>query len=85
MEKNEMNKRFQTDTTYRALIRASRQLELCGYCPKVKGNKLRDCFHSCDIAQKDGIAGCHRCIAEHFLAWARNPLGRAGNTDELSH
>ena len=71
MDMNEFNKRYETDGTYRALIGASVQIELCGWCPKAKNNDLDKHFYTCDVAKKDGVSGCHNCIAAHFLTKAK--------------
>ena len=51
-----------------ALISAGRQLELCGWCPKVKDNVLDVYFPVCELARKEGVRGCHECIAKHFIS-----------------
>ena len=66
METNEFKTMFETDKKYRALIWASRQLELCGWCPKAKDNKLNDYYDTCELARKNGVTGCHICIAEQL-------------------
>jgi len=71
MENNVFATLFKYDEKYRALIYASRELEICGWCPKAKDNKLDDYFYTCEFARKDGVAGCHMCIAEHFLLKAK--------------
>jgi len=62
---------FAGDAAYRALYYASRQLELCGWCPKALNNKLHPYFETCWLARKDGVRGCHSCMAERFLKEAQ--------------
>jgi hypothetical protein len=66
MKEHELATLFKYDGTYRALIWASRQLELCGWCPKASAVKENGYSYDCDLARKDGVTGCHMCIAEHF-------------------
>ena len=67
METNEFKTMFENDKKYRALIWASRQLEICGWCPKAKLNKSINYYDTCELTRKDGVTGCHKCITEHFL------------------
>jgi len=71
MKTNEFNT-TESNETSRALVGASRQLELCGWCPKAKDNELNSHFYTCELASKDGVKGCHMCIAVWFLAKAIN-------------
>jgi len=50
-----------------ALGSASRQLELCGWCPKAENNDLNGYYYTCELARREGVRGCHDCIAEHFI------------------
>jgi len=72
MENNELAILFKYDEKYRALIYASRELEINGWCPKAKHNKLSDYYDNCEKTRKDGVTGCHKCIAEHFLLKAKS-------------
>ncbi|MCL2675925.1 MAG: hypothetical protein FWE84_05015 [Firmicutes bacterium] len=71
MKNNEFKTMFETDEKYRALIYASRELEICGWCPKAKHNKLSGYYDTCEKNRKDGVTGCHKCIAEHFTLKAK--------------
>ncbi len=51
----------------KSLMRACRQLEICGYCPKEEYNRISEMYDNCPIAQKQGTYGCHNCIRKHFV------------------
>jgi len=63
---------LETNAAYIALFDASRQLEICGWCPKARHNNLHPYFDTCALAVKDGVWGCHKCIAAHFIKKAQD-------------
>ncbi len=50
----------------KSLMRACRQLEICGYCPKDENHRIDTMYPDCPTAQKYGVIGCHNCIRKHF-------------------
>lgn len=50
----------------KTLMRACRQLEICGWCPHEDNHRLDIMYSTCPTAQKYGIDGCHNCIRKHF-------------------
>ena len=67
MDIEEFDKLYAADESLRALYDASVQLELCGWCPKAYNNELSRYFDKCELARKEGVGGCHRCIACVFI------------------
>ena len=67
--------RFNNSGTFRALHFASRQLELCGWCPKEENNDLDKHFYVCELARKNGVRACHDCITEYFLQGQKEVFG----------
>lgn len=51
----------------KSLMRACRQLEICGYCPKEENHRIDSMYGICETAQKHGVTGCHNCIRKHFV------------------
>lgn len=56
-----------SDVLNNALLMASRQLEIAGYCPNETNNRLSAYYYKCPIGINLGVQGCHNCIKTYFL------------------